>query len=115
MSAWDEIVGEPGGGQCCNGGNSGDSWDPGWDPAELALAKAVKVAREVVGDYDASEGYGHHSGYSLVIDTDGVYHYASCGGCSCGGSGSYEGPLEGLDDGRLSQHLRTELKLKGLS
>lgn len=43
----------------------------------------------IVQHYDDSEGYGHHGGDAVFALEDGRLIHASCGGCSCEGSGEW--------------------------
>ena len=63
-----------------NDGCEGDS-----EGLRAALGDAYVVVYE---DYDA-EGWGHHGANAVFIATDGRLIGASCGGCSCGGSGGW--------------------------
>lgn len=53
---------------------------------EKALGDGYQILYE---NYDDSEGYGHHGGEAVFLTADGKYIHASCGGCSCEGSGDW--------------------------
>jgi len=60
------------------------------DDATLTNLKAALGPRyEVLACYGSDEGYGHHSYETIFLAHDGKVILAQCGGCSCGGSGSW--------------------------
>src|SRR5262245_47337354 len=77
--------------------------DCGENPAISSYGGPDKKLMEALGKnyvvlehYGYEEGWGHH-GYETIYQThDGRIIFASCGGCSCGGSGSwaYEDSVE---------------------
>lgn len=66
--------------QTLNDGCDGDS-----DGLRVALGDGFEVVDETICD----EGWGHHSYNAIFKTADGRIVHAECGGCSCGGSGSW--------------------------
>lgn len=53
------------------------------------LAEALGDHYEVIYECRSDEGWGHHSYNAVFRIPDGRYIHAECGGCSCGGYGSW--------------------------
>ena len=67
--------------QTLNDGCEGDS-----EGLKSALGDGFEVVAE---EYEDSIGWGHHSADAVFRLADGRIVHAECGGCSCGGSGSW--------------------------
>jgi hypothetical protein len=68
-----------------------DTMHDGCDGDSEGLAAALGETFVVIWeDYDDSTGYGHHDARAVFRAHDGRFVRADCGGCSCGGSGSWE-------------------------
>lgn len=62
----------------------------GCDGDAKGLAEALGEHYSVIeSSGDDSIGYGHHSYNTIYRASDGCVIHAECGGCSCGGSGSW--------------------------
>lgn len=72
------------------------------------LAMALGDAFELIREYCDDEGWGHHTYDAIFRATDGRYIHAECGGCSCGGSGSWSYAESVQDAERLIPEWRRE-------
>jgi hypothetical protein len=61
----------------------------GCDGDTAGLLEALGENYRVVKSTGSNYGYGHHSYNTIYQASDGRYVSAECGGCSCGGSGSW--------------------------
>jgi hypothetical protein len=61
----------------------------GCDGDSEGLAAALGTGYSVIFESIEDWGYGHHSYDALFALADGRFIHASCGGCSCGGSGDW--------------------------
>lgn len=76
---------------CC----AGDGYGPSRD--EDLAEQAAFNAKECLFAYEDHQGYGHHSCEYVVQDGAGFWH-GECGGCSCGGSWSSDGPYATFEE-----------------
>lgn len=67
--------------RCLQDGCDGDT-----DGLLAALGSNYSVLFE---HYDDSPGYGHHMSNALLRAATGELYHVECGGCSCGGSGTW--------------------------
>lgn len=61
----------------------------GCDGDEKGLREALGESYSVLESTGEDYGYGHHSYNTIYRTSDGRLIHAECGGCSCGGSGSW--------------------------
>lgn len=61
----------------------------GCDGDRDGLVAALGDGWIVVFVHESDEGYGHHTYEQVFKLADGSFIHAECGGCSCGGSGSW--------------------------
>jgi hypothetical protein len=67
------------------------------DPPGL---KAALVGATLLEAYGYEEGWGHHAYDDIYQLADGRYLHVECGGCSCGGRGTWA-TYDGLEEARL--------------
>ena len=63
--------------------------DCGCEGDVRGLSEALGDAYEVISSSGYDEDWGHHSFNTIFKASDGRFIHAECGGCSCGGSGSW--------------------------
>lgn len=66
----------------------------GCDGDGSGLTAALGTNYEIVYQDLENYGHGHHNYDEVYKLADGTYIHAECGGCSCGGSGSFTDPLD---------------------
>ena len=68
------------------------------DGDRAGLEHALGVGFEPIKSWGHDEGFGHHGYNTLYRAGDGRLVHAECGGCSCGGYGSWS-YIESIEEG----------------